>query len=98
MDWRSEILLQDNILSAQDAVPEGILNEVRDAVNSYNSYHSENKLDAILIDLIGCILYKKLTMEHLSAIFATSDSTKNEFVMNAIADALWFWGTQVSQV
>ena len=51
--------------------------------------------DEALLELVGSVVNSKLTILHAVSLLMSINFTESDQVMTALADSLWFWGTQV---
>ena len=51
--------------------------------------------DEVLLELVGSVVNSKLTILHAVSLLMSINFTDSAQVMIALADSLWFWGTQV---
>ena len=52
--------------------------------------------DEVLLELVGSVVNSKLTILHAVSLLMSINFTDSTQVMTALADSLWFWGTQVN--
>ena len=52
--------------------------------------------DEVLLELVGSVVNSRLTILHAVSLLLSINFTESVHVMTALADSLWFWGTQVS--
>ena len=91
-------------LTGETAVPLG--GQMPDSVRSRfrESYQSSISgvvapgcadFDEVLLELVGSVVNSKLTILHAVSLLMSINFTDSTQVMTALADSLWFWGTQV---
>lgn len=96
MDWRPEGLFEDRVFASTDLIPDSVAMKIQNAMNENSEESSSAHFDKTMIDIIGCFIFKKITLDHFNSIFGAFEFSKKLVAMTAIADALWFWGTQVA--
>lgn len=98
MFWSSE-LIPDGALTT-DTPPDNITNTFRAAISHLNDNNqSENhvsKLNELLFDLIGCLIYNRMNSKAIFSLFSLCNFASIELGQEILTDVVWYWGTQVT--
>lgn len=91
-------LTDDNSIKLGNQLPDSVRSRFRESYQNLvdgTSSTTAADFDEILLELVGDVVNSKLTILHAIGLLLTINFTDSMQVMKALADALWFWSTQV---
>jgi hypothetical protein len=92
-------LTDGNVIALGGPMPDSIRSRFRESYqNAADGINSDSvaDFDEVLLELVGSVVNAKMTILHAVALLLSINFSESPEVMRALADSLWFWGTQVS--
>lgn len=97
MSWSSKLIPEGNITS--DILPDNIINQFKLLLNELilqnKTENTLEKYDEIFLDLIGCLIYGKITSKGIFHLFNLCNLSTIELGQEILTDVVWYWGIQV---
>lgn len=91
-------LTDGNVIALGGPMPDSIRSRFRESYqNAADGIASDSvsDFDEVLLELVGSVVNAKMTILHAVALLLSINFLESPEVMKALADSLWFWGTQV---